>query len=248
MKSALTTLSLVLLSILPATAFAQSRRPFVITEEGNRVYGSELTADRQGSLSLTIGEGRGTRRFKKGNYKAAYVPRPDEVRKLQAAFSKGEFKYIDENADKVLEQYGYLGWGDMIMYIRAKVALDRNKPQQALEYLKQGREYASIHKSLTARALAETYVALKDYGKAERQISTVLSETDKDSTLAAMFNLKGDLRAAQGRKKEAVLEYMKTVLLFDKQSAEKNYEQARENMVELMKDMNDRRYQNFENL
>ncbi len=248
MKSTLTTLSLVLLSLLPVTAFAQQGKPFVITEEGNRVYGSKLEADRQGNLTLNLEEGRVTRRFKKGRYRAAYVPRPKSVRNLQAAFTDGEFGYIDENADKILQQYGYLGWGDMIMYIRAKVALDRNKPEQALKHLKEGQEYPGIHKALTARALAETYVALEDFDKAERQIGRVLDETDKAGMLAAMFNLKGDLRAAQGREKEAVLEYMKTILLFDKKEAGDNFEQARKSMVELMKDMNDRRYQKFENL
>ncbi len=247
MKSTLTTLSFVLLSILPVAAFAQGR-PFVITGEGNRVYGSELKADGQGNLTLTLGEGRVTRRFKKGNYKAAYVPRPTEVRKLQAAFSKGEFKYIDQNAADVLEEYGYLGWGDMIMYIQAKVALDRQKPQQALEYLRRSQDYPGIHDVLTARALAETYVALEDYDKAERQIEKVLNEVDNEATLAEMFNLKGEMRAAQDRKEEAVLEYMKTVLLFDKKTTGGKYEQAREKMVELMKDMNDRRHQKFENL
>lgn len=247
MKSIFAKLSLVLLSILPAAAFAQGK-PFVITGEGNKVYGTELKADRQGNLSLSLEDGRVTRRFKKGTYKGAYVPRPSEVRKLQAAFSQGEFKHIDQNADDVLEEYGYLGWGDMIMYIRAKVALDRNKPQEALEYLKRSKEYPPMHDEYNARALAQAYVDLEDYDKAERQIDKVLDDAEKKTVMVEMFNLKGKLRAAQDRDKEAVLEYMKTVLLFDKKSVGDRYEQARKSMVELMKDMNDRRYQNFENL
>lgn len=247
MKSALYILSLFALTLLPTVVMAQDR-PFVITEEGNRVNGTALEADRQGNLTLTLVDGRVKRRFRKGTYRAAYVPRPDIVRKLQAAFSQGEFDYIDQNAEAALQEYGYLGWGDMIMYIQAKVALDRQKPQQALEYLKRGQEYPGIHDELTQRALAETYVALEDYDKAGAIIDRALKGTDSQIMLTALFNLRGDMLAAQGRRKEAVLEYMKTVLLFDKGSVGRNYEQARDRMVDLMKGMNDLRYKEFENL
>jgi predicted negative regulator of RcsB-dependent stress response len=232
------------------TAFAQGK-VYVITNEGHRVYGTGLQADRQGNLKLEIEEGKVTRPFQKGEYRAAYTPLPTAVRNLQAAFSKGEFDYIDKRAGEALEKYGYLGWGTMILYIRAKVALDRNEPQQALEYLKRANEYPAISqlRIYWYQGMAETYVALQEYDDANRYIEQILKHVENPKMVAAMFNLKGDINAAQDKKREAALQYMKNVLLFDREEIGQNtYETAKNKLVELLREMNDARYREFENL
>lgn len=247
MKQRLIGLLVVAGALLSIDAMAQGK-VYVISEEGRRIYGSKLTANANGDLELTMRDGRAKQKFRKGNYKGAYIPIPQEVRKLQAAFSQGAFDHIDKNAEDAVKRYGYLGWGDMIMIIRAKVALDRGNPQEALEFLKRGRQYNLMHAALWRGTVAETYVDLEQYDKAEKWLDGLLKRVDDIGQAAALFNLKGEMRAKQGREKEAVLEYLKVVLLLDKQEAGTKYKQARDNVVKLLKEMNDSRYKEFEQM
>jgi len=66
---------------------------------------------------------------------------------------------------------------------------------------------------------------------------------------AFAFNLRGQIREAQGQKKEAVLEYLKTVLLFEgKGKIRRDREMARLKAIALMKELNDPRAAKIEAL
>ena len=52
----------------------------------------------------------------------------------------------------------------------------------------------------------------------------------------------------EGKKKEAVLEYLKTLLLFKPGTATEFRDEARTKAVALLKSMNDGRYQRFETM
>ena len=64
----------------------------------------------------------------------------------------------------------------------------------------------------------------------------------KDDNIAAKaFNMRGEALLAQGQKKQAVLEYLKTLLLFDKKKVQAERAYAKKQAVAIMKELKDPR-------
>ena len=72
-----------------------------------------------------------------------------------------------------------------------------------------------------------------------------IMDADND-TAAFAFNVRGQILNGQGKKKEAVLEYLKTLVLFKPGIAPRERQNARQQVVALLKEMNDARWQFFE--
>ncbi len=93
-------------------------------------------------------------------------------------------------------------------------------------------------------------VALQKLGKTEEAkelVKKMVAAADA-KTAAAAFNARAAMLAAEGSRKEAVLDYMKTLLLCKEEEAAEERATARAAVKELLKQLNDNRAAEIDNL
>lgn len=152
-------------------------------------------------------------------------------------------------AGAVFDKYKFVGWGDHVAYLEGMAYLKQETPDaaKALEAFQKGREFAGLYGDELMRGFI---LGLLESGKrdqaAELLDRLVTSAAEEDAAFA--FNTRGRILVEEGKRREAVLEYLKTLLLFEPGEAGDLRAEARQQVVSLLKDMNDARYKRFENM
>lgn len=227
------------------TSEAQQKPCYVITKSGNRVSGVSLNADANGTLTLKLDATGASTTFKRNQYTAAFVPRPDAVKQLESAFEKGKADLVLKYGPTILEKYKYLGWADVISYYYGMAVLKQNDSEKALKIFRQGRSFPGRHGDLLDMGSVSALLALEKYDQAAPILERMLNEADGEQAAFA-FNARGDIEASRGNERDAVLEYLKTLLVFEPGVAEEYRNEAKQRVVSLLKEMGDARYKDFE--
>jgi len=248
---AVTTAMILAAAFLPTYSIAQrggrGSACWVLTKAGRRVPGAALTALPDGTLRLQLQAGGPVQTFKPGTYRAAYIPKPREVAQLEALFARKQYADVVKYGPAVFARYKFLGWGDYVAALHARALLAQNKPEAALKVLDEARAWAWFHQDELLKARVLALVELKKFDDA-LQAAEALAKSDRRDMAAFAFNIRGRILAAKGRKREAVLEYLKTVLLFRPGQADRERTEAKERVVALLKEMKDPRWKEFEKL
>lgn len=220
-------------------------RPYVVERRGGEpIYGQRLTADATGNLRLTL-EGNATRSFSRGRYLYAWVPMPRELKGAEKASGAAAVQKLDQ----LFNQYKYLGWGGAAAYYKGSIEATMKKYADAEQSFKEGLRYEQGYSAQSRgweaklkQGMIEALLAQKKFDTAEdyvRQLRTT------DPALAAyVFNTRGLLLKHQGKKREALLQYLKTVVVFDPSIGTARQEAYRE-VVSLMREMKDPRAEEF---
>ncbi|MCF7853587.1 MAG: CDC27 family protein [Candidatus Pacebacteria bacterium] len=242
----------VLLAVLCVSGTAAlAADSFVVTNDGRRIEADSIRADNQGTLELRIGGA--TQSMRRGNYRKVFTPKPKPVELLEKAVAQGRYDIVRDKAPEVFDSYKYLGWGGHVATLHGQAYLENDNPERALQLFNQGDEYAKIQVNADEqmaylnKGKAE---ALLDLNRTEQALNILgnLKTADSDELAAFSFNASGRLLAEQGKKKEAVLEYLKTVLLFEPDTVPRERKEAKEQVVKLLKEMGDPRYEKFQTM
>jgi len=225
-------------------AYAADKVCYVVRRSGDRVRGAALKADSDGTLKLQMAAGGPVQTFRRGSYLYAYVPKPKKVAALEKASEEGKHEIVLKYAGAVFEEYRFLGWGDYIAYLEAMSHIEAGDCARALKALERGQRYKARHEEELAKGLVTAYLGLKQYDKVKPILSKMMASGDTDMA-AFGFNTRGDILAAEGQKKEAVLNYLKTLLLFKPGVARRERARAKQQAVALLKGMNDARWQDI---
>jgi len=228
-------------AVFSASVFAEA---WVEERSGKKIRGAGLeqqTAD--GTLLLDLGGAKRT--FPKGTYNRAYVDMPGAVKKLQDVFNGGDFALVQKVAPKILDEYGYVGWGDLVCYFLGMVDVERGNFKAALSRFEQGKQYRGANGMTLAQGYALALAGLKQNEPALQLLGNIVSRGN-DEAAGFAFNLRGKIYASQGKKHEAVLEYLKTLIVLKSEAADRDRKEAKSQVVALLKEMGDPRYKEFE--
>lgn len=220
------------------TPLASAEQPYVITNSGNKVTGKNIKADADGNLTLETESGEMT--FSAGNYKKAYKPRPDAVSELYELFQNNDYEQVIKYAPQTMQKYKLVGWGDMIAYMHSTALLEKGEAKEALRVVRRGEDYVRNYEDLLFKAKVRALKELREFEKAKELLKKLI-ENAESKTAASAFNIRGSILEKEGKKKQAVLEYLKTVLLFQPEEAKAQREKARKKAVQLLEEMNDPR-------
>jgi tetratricopeptide (TPR) repeat protein len=227
------------LTAIPGRLLAQSC--YVVDKSGNRIRGDALVANEAGDLQLKIGEA--VRTFKAGTYRYGYVPKPRQVDLLEKAFEQQRYDMVKEKAPEIFEAYKHLGWGGLVAYFEGQACLAEGKAAEALQKFEAGERFAGPHADAVSKGKASAYLEL-GRDKEAAELLAKLKAAAGDDVAAFAFLASGKLLQKDGRTKEAVLEYLKTVLLFAPGAGfDVERRQAKEAAVALLKEMGDPRYE-----
>ncbi len=242
--------ALALLALTAGTTAPAARTAgqcWVLTRSGQRISGIRLTARPDGTLELALGRRGPIQRFRPGAYRAAFIPEPNYVRRLALLFEQKQYDQVIQFAPNLFNQLKFLGWGDYIAALHASALLEKGRAKEALQVIQAAQPFVGLHGDELTRARV---LALVKLGKKEQALAELkkLSGSNNPKLAAFAFNLRGDILAEEGKKKDAVLQYLKTVLLFSQAELGPERTDARKKVVALLKELKDPRYKDFEKL
>lgn len=227
---------------------AAPEKPFIKTKT-KTITADKITSDSKGVLTYTASGF--SQKIKPGDYEYARIPKPKEVNN---AFNKLKSKKYDETVkefEKAYQDYRYLGWDVYCIYYGA-YALDKDgKKAEAIAMINRLTEMPEDRSKLpqymeAKKLLAELYIEQSKFNEAQ----DVLKElgTAQSSAIAAFANVKqGDILLKKGKRKDALLMYLRTVLLFDKNN-KKERPEALQKTVEILKGDRNNKYLVFEKM
>lgn len=224
-----------------------ARQPYVTNTAGVRVLGVNLTADKDGNLQLQLEAGGPATTYRSGTYRFAYVPKPPDVERLEQAYGQGQADIVVQHAGNVFEKFKFLGWGDRISYIEGMVHVDRNDFNKAKEIFERGLRFRGLFAQDLTKGMVLTMIGLNRAGEVKDEVDRMVKAGD-DATAAFAFNARGRILAQEGKKQDAVLEYLKTLLLFKPGTVDSERKRAREQAVALLRELNDARWEQVQRI
>ena len=241
LKRYLLTWLLLTVSATPLLVQAQGKQDcFVITNDGRKIPGRALSADDNGNLILDV-DGKLKMPFKAGQYKMGYVQKPKEVAALEQLFTEKKYDQVISQAPAIFDKYKFLGWCNVIASLEADALLVDNKIAAAKKVLIAANRLTGEQRELLEGSMVKIYIAEKDYDKAESVLKRQMVNAD-EAKAAQAFCLFAEMAEAKGDKKQAILEYLKVLMLFEnnkKVEDSRNYAKSR--ATKLMRELNDPR-------
>lgn len=224
----------------PILLLAQSRQDcYVVRADGSKMKGKDLTADEKGNLLLIVDD-KLKMPFRVGSYKYGFIPKPKEVAALEKLFEEKNYDGIIKAASAVFEKYKYLGWSNVIAATEAEAYLAQGKTNEARKVISAAARIGGEYREKLNGSIVKLYIADKDFDKAEAILKAQLRNAD-EQLAAQAFCLLGELAEARDDKKQAVLEYLKVLMLFEGKSVSDVRALAKSRALKLMREMKDPR-------
>ena len=200
-------------------ASAVHAAPFVINSAGQQIDGAAIQSSPDGTILLTTPNGQ-VLTFRAGTYKQAFADKPKEMFQVEALAKGGDLAASAAILRRVKEQYAFLGWDLRAGQMLARVELAQKHFEAAVA------EYESLFAAQpqlkTIPAERANYMqALLGAGRIKETSALIDEDIASGSREAAARAqvVRGDLKAANGQYEEALLDYLRTALLFKDQSA-----------------------------
>ena len=243
-----------MIALLMATSLAAmvaAEKPFVVLKTGKRNVVSKITADSVGNLTVTSGSV--SRQIKKSLYKYARVPinQAPEVVRMIKAFRGKQYSDVAAMFQSAYQKYRYLGWGSACIYLAAESLNRLNKKPEALAILDMLKAPANpLEKKDYYKALRLQATLCVDANEADKAMNALskLGASPDPSVAAFAYNTRGDILLKQGKStKDALLMYLTTALLFDKNN-KKERPEALLKIVKILRAEKNNKAQDFEKM
>jgi tetratricopeptide (TPR) repeat protein len=191
--------------------------PFVINSAGTQIDGSAVQSTADGTVRLTTANGQ-TLTFPPGAYRQAFADKPPEMFQVEAMAKNGDLAGSAAVLRRVKEQYAFLGWDLRASQMLARVELaQKNFNEAVAEY---EALFAAQPQLKTVPAERANYMqALLGAGRLKETSALINEDIASGSREAAARAqiVRGDMKRSAGQTEEALLDYLRTALLFTEQ-------------------------------
>lgn len=197
---------------------ANAQNPFVILPNGSRVEGTDIRARADGTIILTTPQGQVT--YQRGQYVRAEAARPADFDRARQLAQQRNFDEALRLLDQIATNFRFLHWDNQARLLSAQILATRGDHAGAVamyERLFQGapdmrRESTVLWGYLSALSEA------KQYDKLTPQLDELISKGSRSDAARALV-LRGDVKMAQGQVEPAVMDYLRSALLFENERA-----------------------------
>jgi predicted negative regulator of RcsB-dependent stress response len=170
------------------------------------------------------------------------------VRKAAKALRSKKYDEAVKIFKKAYREYKLLGWGAFCVYGMSQAYNDSGKKDEAisavLKLKGKPKDPDSVKYYIKAkRLLASLYVQATKYDDAKKVLKELAACND-DSVAAFSNNLLGDILLKEGKRKDATLRYLRTVLLFSKKNTKERPE-ALIKVIKILKEDKNNKYKDF---
>jgi len=228
-----------------AAAVAAPKNPYILLANGKQMAVKSMKVYNGTGIEFVDANDR-TIRWNADQFKAAYVPEPDQVAALEKLLEAKEYDKVIQFAGQTFSQYSILGWGDKIAYLEGTAYLEKKEPEKAAAAFAKGLPFPGSYRDNLARGRVLAMIAQGKVEEVRNDLDSMVRSSRK-ADAAMAFNARGQILANEGKSKEAVLEYLKTLLLFeaDAKDVEPYRDEARKQVVALMRKMGDPKWRMF---
>ncbi len=186
---------------------------YVIMTSGQRVDGSDIRAKSDGEIILTTPAG--TRSFYPGQYIKAVADKPAEIDNTARLVEAKQFDEAIKLLEDVVVRYRFLDWDVQARALLPQVYAKKGDLAGAVGAFE--KLFAAAPKMREDPALQWSYrgvlLAAKQYDKLAGQLDQVVATGSRTDAARAQI-MRGDMKADQNQLEGAVLDYLRTVLLF----------------------------------
>ena len=194
-------------------AGAVQAQPYVVLADGRRVDGSAIRALSNGDINLTTAAG--VRTFPRGSYARAVAAEPPEYRQAQAALQAQRYDDAVRLLEGIATRFRYLDWDVQALKLLPEALIQKGDSEEAVKAYDRLFQIAPDQRQDSAVAWGQrrAMLAAKQYSVLERQLDAVAASGSRPDAARAQI-MRGDIRAAQNNLDLAVLDYLRTVILF----------------------------------
>lgn len=208
------------LSILLALAAGVSAAgaAVVILPNGNRVEGSDIRASRNGDVVLTTPSGQRT--FARGQYTQAIADKPASFDQARALAGQGKHDEAIAMLETIATEFRFLDWDNKALIAIAQIQSGRGNHKQAVEvYDRLFRQSPELKQDATAQwAYRDALLAAGEYDKLLPALDEMISKGSRADAARAQV-MRGDVRLAQSQVEAAVMDYLRSAILFESEAA-----------------------------
>lgn len=246
MKTRMKGLCSAILLLAAGSAYPQQQKPFIQTAQ-QRIVADKISASSRGELTYTAAGF--SQRLGPEGYIYARVPRPDLVATGMSQIRSKNFAQAVETYNRLYNEYRFLGWDAEAVFWAAFALEKLGKNKEAIDKLnlltEPPKDPERISRYLEVKKLlAELYITEKNLDDAQKVLRE-LGAAKSDSIAAFSNNKQGDILLIQGKRRDALLMYLRTALLFDKSNTRERPE-AFGKIVKIFKEDKNNKYLDFE--
>ncbi len=201
-------------SLLTASVLADGA--FVILQDGRRMEGTSIRARANGDVILTTA--RGDLTFPRGEYREAWAPRPQELDRARQQLQAGNPDAVISTLEDVVRRYRHLSWDVEALGLIGRAHNEKSDYAAALSSFNQLFQRAPARRE--DRAIRwPFYRALLGAGeldRLERELNELIAGGDRADAARAQI-MRGDIKKQRDLADAALLDYLRTVVLFQAQ-------------------------------
>lgn len=189
---------------------------YVILPDGRRLEGTSIRARATGDVILTTE--RGDLTFPRGEYREAWADRPAELDRARQQLQAGNFDAVISSLEGVVTRYRHLSWDVEALAMIGRAQNEKSDYAAALTSFNQlfqrapGRREDRNIRWPYYRAL----LGAGELDRLERDLDTLIAGGDREDAARAQV-MRGDIKAQRGLADAALLDYLRTVVLFQAQ-------------------------------
>lgn len=190
----------------------------VILPNGSRVEGTEIRARPNGEIILTTAQGQRT--FPRGQYQRAEADKPPTFDRAATLVSQGQYDQAISLLRQIVTDYQYLTWDNNARLALARVYLAQQKPRDAVAVFDE--LFAAQPEYRNDEAIAGAYrsalVEAGQFDKLEGELDALIASGSREQAARAQL-LRGDAKLKRGLVEQAVMDYLRTAILFESETA-----------------------------
>lgn len=245
-----------MLKVVFVTAFcagislAATDKPYVVTKQGKKIQYDKISSDAKGKLTLKSNKGI-SQVMKPGTYQFAWIPRPTAITSALKKLRGKKYADAAKAFDKCYSTYRHVGYDVDCIFYSAWALNKLGKKAEAIAKINKltsrPKDPNKMKKYMEAKKLlADLYIDESKFGPAEGVLKELSGASDP--AISAWANIKaGDILKKKGKRKDALLMYMRTALLYDKKN-KKERPEALKKIIEILKEDKNNKYLEFEKI
>lgn len=206
------------LALLMACGMHVATAAVVIMPNGNRIEGTDIRAQRNGDIILTTPAGQRT--FPRGTYTKAIADKPAAFDQARAIAAQGKADEAITMLEKIVTDFRFLDWDNNALMAIAQIQGSRNNHKESVETFDR-----LFRQAPEARDDAAVQTAYRDallkagmFDKLAPSLEQAIAKGPRSEAARAQV-MRGDIKLAQGQVEAALLDYLRSAILFESETA-----------------------------
>lgn len=191
---------------------------YVELANGNRVEGSDIRARNDGTIILTTPQGQLT--YQRGQYTRAVADKPADFDRARQMAGQKQFDEAIKLLQPIVQNYRFLDWDNSARLVIAQIQLAKGDAAGAIGTFDElFRSNPDARKdSATLWAYYGAMIDAKQYEKLAPQLDELIAKGARSDAAKAQI-LRGDIKMTQGQVEGAVMDYLRSAILFENEKA-----------------------------